>query len=218
MPRPATRSQTQAVICVERIATTDRPLASARSMAYDASGFEMQILTRRSVSARRTCMAGVLAAVLPWSLIAGCDAMSGDGSATSPSNPASSPATPVAVVAGSPATQASAPAQTASGTGGTPAAAPARAGASAGTSAGANAPAMDAGSRDAGSDAGCASAGDVNVGDCALPASRCRDERTLILFENPRCEDGHCAFDRTFMTCPRGTCQNGACQINVTAL
>lgn len=81
-----------------------------------------------------------------------------------------------------------------------------------------NAAAVDAGSRDAGSDAGCAPAGDVNVEDCALPASRCLDERTLIFFENPRCEDGRCVFDRKLMTCPQGACHNGSCQINVTAL
>lgn len=74
---------------------------------------------------------------------------------------------------------------------------------------------------DAGTDAGCAPAGDVGdigAAGCALPESTCVDSRTLMFFENPRCDDGRCVSDRKQMTCPQGMCRNGACEINVTAL
>lgn len=61
-----------------------------------------------------------------------------------------------------------------------------------------------------------AALGDRDAGGCELPPSVCIGSRTLLYFDNPRCEDGLCRAEAKARECSSGPCVEGACQWNVT--
>ena len=51
---------------------------------------------------------------------------------------------------------------------------------------------------------------------CDLPPSVCNDERTLVYYTEPRCENLQCVYTTNTLDC-MGSCSNGACQGGFTA-
>lgn len=57
---------------------------------------------------------------------------------------------------------------------------------------------------------------DASASGCELPPSVCESSLTLVFFQNPSCDQGHCVWESKRMTCPSGSCQNGACRLSTT--
>jgi hypothetical protein len=73
-------------------------------------------------------------------------------------------------------------------------------------------------SADAGDQGGCefapAACATITVDDGG--AAHGRD--WLVYYDNPRCVDGHCMWDRLYYQCSYGRCLSGACYVNITAI